>query len=141
MTLCYLALGSNLQNPERQLRKAIASIRSLPSTHLIKVANLYHNKAVGRKAQPDYCNTVVAIQTTLTAHQLLLNCRKIEKKQGRIRTVPWGSRTLDIDILLFGSRKIHSHNLIIPHPRYQQRPFVLIPLSEIADNCIHFNYT
>jgi 2-amino-4-hydroxy-6-hydroxymethyldihydropteridine diphosphokinase len=132
MTLCYLGLGSNLDNPERQLRRAIAALCKLPYSYITKVASFYHSKALGRKAQPDYCNTVVALQTSLCPEQLLFYCQKIERQQGRIRKIQWGARTLDIDILLFGSQKINTLKLKVPHPRLEQRDFVLVPLREIS---------
>jgi len=132
MTLCYLALGSNLNSPERQLRQAIEALRSLPLSNLSKVASFYRSKAWGRKLQPPFCNTVVAIHTRLSPQQLLYFCQKIECKQGRVRKVRWGARTLDIDILTYGSQKIKTLDLVIPHPRMHERDFVQIPLLEIA---------
>lgn len=138
MTLCYLALGSNLGTPERQLRCAIQALRKNPYIRLIKCATFYHNKAWGRKMQPRFCNTVIAIHTTLTPEQLLTECQGLEKKQGRCRLVKWGARTLDIDILLYGSRKINTPRLTIPHPLMRFRDFVLIPLQEIAPEALDF---
>jgi 2-amino-4-hydroxy-6-hydroxymethyldihydropteridine diphosphokinase len=132
MTLCYLALGSNLGTPARQLRCAIQKIRKLPGTHLLKIASFYTSTAWGKKIQPTFCNTVVAIQTNLPPKALLAHCLRIEKSQGRKRSVKWGARTLDIDILLYGQKEIHYPNLSIPHPRLLERDFVLIPLLEIA---------
>ncbi|OCH98520.1 2-amino-4-hydroxy-6-hydroxymethyldihydropteridine diphosphokinase [Legionella jamestowniensis] len=132
MNLCYLSLGSNLNSPERQLRKALQTLRTLPSTHLLQVATLYRSEAWGRKRQPDFVNTVAMLQTSLTPQQLLKECQKLEKKHGRVRTVHWGSRTLDVDILLYGSLKINSKQLKLPHPRLHLRDFVFVPLIEIA---------
>lgn len=132
MISCYLGLGSNLRSPQRQLRRALTALRSLPSTQVIKVASFYRSRAWGRKAQPDYYNTVVALQTSLTPEQLLTFCQKIERQQGRIRKIRWGSRTLDIDILLFGTRKINSTKITAPHPRLHLRDFVFIPLLELS---------
>ena len=134
MPHCYLGLGSNLDSPERQLRRAIAALGKLPYSHITQVASFYHSKAWGRKAQPDYCNTVLALKTRLSPEQLLYYCQKIESQQGRIRKVRWGARTLDIDILFYDSQKINSPTLQIPHPRLHERDFVLLPLREIAPN-------
>jgi 2-amino-4-hydroxy-6-hydroxymethyldihydropteridine diphosphokinase len=134
MILCYLGLGSNLNSPKRQLRQAIEALRLEPASHLRKVASFYRSKAWGRKTQPHFYNTVVALNTRLNPQQLLRVCQKIEHKQGRIRKVRWGARTLDIDILLFGSQTINNFNLKIPHPRLNERDFVVIPLMEIATN-------
>ncbi|MBA2652337.1 MAG: 2-amino-4-hydroxy-6-hydroxymethyldihydropteridine diphosphokinase [Tatlockia sp.] len=132
MTLCYLGLGSNLSSPERQLRKAIEALRLLPDSNISKVASFYRSKAWGRRAMPNYCNTVVALNTRLNPFRLLHLCQAIENKQGRLRKVRYGARTIDIDILLFGRQKINSPTLTVPHPRIEERDFVLIPLLEIA---------
>jgi len=132
MTLCYLALGSNLANPQRQIRRAVEHIRSMPGTVLLKTSSLYFNKAWGRKTQPNFYNAVVAVRTRLTPRQLLDHCLAIERKQGRYRKVIWGARTLDIDVLLYGQRCVQEHDLHIPHRGLLQRDFVLTPLFEIA---------
>ncbi|MGQ3891055.1 2-amino-4-hydroxy-6-hydroxymethyldihydropteridine diphosphokinase [Legionella sp. CNM-4043-24] len=134
MIPCYLALGSNLKHPQRQLRRAMQHISAMPGTILLRTSSLYFNKAWGRKAQPDFYNAAVAIQTRLTPRQLLAHCQAIEQEQGRYRKVRWGARTLDIDILLYGQQRIGTHNLIIPHPGLMQRDFVLTPLLEIASH-------
>lgn len=131
MIPCYLGLGSNLRSPERQLRQAVKHIKKIPRTTVLKIAPFYFNPATGRRAQPPYVNCAIKIATTLPPLALLRHCLAIEKKQGRIRKVRWGARTLDIDLLLYGSRTIHLKDLIIPHPRMSERPFVLIPLSAI----------
>ena len=131
MITSYIALGSNLKTPTRQLHLGIAAIRNIPSTSVLAVAPFYRNKAIGRKAQPNYCNTVVRIRTSLTPHQLLAQCQRIEKKQGRVRRVKWGARTLDLDIILYGTQRIRTPTLTIPHPRLIERDFVYIPLSQV----------
>lgn len=132
MIISYLALGSNLKTPSRQLHLAIHALRRAPGIHVLTIAPFYSNKAVGRRSQPDFCNTVIKIMTTLTAQQLLLSCQKIEKKQGRIRRTKWAARTLDIDILFYGSQVIQTPSLIIPHPELIKRDFVTIPLLQIC---------
>ncbi|STX29122.1 2-amino-4-hydroxy-6-hydroxymethyldihydropteridinepyrophosphokinase [Legionella beliardensis] len=132
MILCYLALGSNLNSPQRQLQLAIKQLQSLPHTHVKKIATFYKNQAVGRKSQPSFYNTVVEISTTLPPEKLLAKCQEIERKQGRIRRVRWSARTIDIDILLYDNQVIKRPYLVIPHPQLLNRDFVLIPLIEIA---------
>lgn len=132
MIVCYLALGSNLKSPQRQLRRAIDAIRRLPSTEITHIARFYPSKAWGRKVQPSFYNTAVAIRTSLTPEMLLTKCQQIETRQGRCRRIKWGARTLDIDILLYGTRQIKKPKLTIPHPYLLERDFVLIPLLEIA---------
>ncbi|KTD36662.1 2-amino-4-hydroxy-6- hydroxymethyldihydropteridine pyrophosphokinase [Legionella nautarum] len=131
MILCYLGLGSNLDSPERQLRTAIDALRKLPHSRLIEVASFYRNEAWGKKTQPKFTNTVASLRTRLTPQQLLKHCLEIEQKQKRVRKTRWGARTLDIDILLYGSMKINSTKLTIPHPRMHERDFVLKPLQEL----------
>ena len=132
--ITYLALGSNLKIPSKQLHLAIKTLRHTSKIHVLDVAPFYHNKAYGRRAQPNFCNTVVKMMTTLSPQQLLSCCQHIEKKQGRIRRTKWAARTLDIDILFYGSRIIQTNSLIIPHPELIKRAFVLIPLLQMNPN-------
>lgn len=131
MNRCYLSLGSNQKFPERQLRHAIAALKNIPHTSVRRVSSLYWTKAWGIHAQQDFCNIVVAINTLLTPLALLKQCQKIETKQGRVRKKNWGPRTLDIDIILYGTRIINIPKLTIPHPYFLMRDFVLQPLFEI----------
>ncbi|QRN03725.1 2-amino-4-hydroxy-6-hydroxymethyldihydropteridine diphosphokinase [Legionella sp. MW5194] len=128
MTCVYLGLGSNLGSAERQLRRALDALRTLPDTRLLQTAPFYRNQAWGRKAQPRFTNTVAAIQTRLSPQALLTHCHRIEHTQGRLRQIKWGARTLDIDILLFGSLIMDSLHLTIPHPRLLERDFACLPL-------------
>jgi 2-amino-4-hydroxy-6-hydroxymethyldihydropteridine diphosphokinase len=132
MNICFIALGSNLKSPERQIRLAVTQLRKLPHSSVLAVAPLFRNKAVGRRAQPNYCNTVVKVTTTLSPLQLLKLCQQIETSQTRVRHVHWGARTIDLDILFYGNRVINSPTLLIPHPRIQEREFVLKPLLQLA---------
>lgn len=136
MTICYLGLGANLGSPERQLQQAIAALRRLPNIYIQKVASFYTSKCWGRKGLPHYCNTVVSVKTNLMPRQLLSLCQKIEVQQGRIRKIRWGARTLDIDLLLYGSAKMNAKELQLPHPRLHERDFVFVPLLEIAEEPI-----
>lgn len=132
MNICYLGLGSNQKSPERQLRRAIRSIRALNSTSLTKVSRFHWTKAWGLQGQQDFCNAVVEISTTLAPLQLLRACQHIEKQQGRVRKKRWGPRVIDIDILTYGNKTIRINNLTIPHPYIASRDFVLQPLSEVC---------
>lgn len=131
MNTCYLGLGSNQKSPERQLCKAIQSIRALRLTAVTKISSFYWSKAWGLKSQQNFCNAVIEISTRLPPLQLLSACQQIEKKQGRVRKKRWGPRIIDIDILYYENRVIQTKKLIIPHPCIQLRDFVLIPLNEI----------
>ncbi|TAL65448.1 MAG: 2-amino-4-hydroxy-6-hydroxymethyldihydropteridine diphosphokinase [Legionella sp.] len=131
MNRCFLALGSNQKNPERQLRLAISLLKKLPKTSIGKVSSFHRTKAWGIQTQQDFCNAVIEIFTLLTPELLLRECIKVEEQQGRIRKKRWGPRILDIDIILFGQRRIHKKQLTIPHPHFLERDFVLNPLIEI----------
>ncbi|MDF1757919.1 MAG: 2-amino-4-hydroxy-6-hydroxymethyldihydropteridine diphosphokinase [Legionellaceae bacterium] len=131
MPTCYLSLGSNLKSPKRQLQIAIDNLRRVKNTRISKISSLYFNPPVGVKSQPMFYNLVIEINTTLPAHELLKYCKNIEKKQGRVSKKRWGARTIDVDILLYGNKKLSTPNLIIPHPQMLKRDFVLIPLLEI----------
>lgn len=132
MAICYLGLGSNLNFPKRQLRLAISALHKLKNSSILKISNFYFNKPMGVKAQPMFYNLVIAMQTSLPPHHILMYCQEIEKNQSRIRKKKWGARTIDIDILLYGDFNIKTKNLEIPHPYMLDREFVLLPLLEIS---------
>lgn len=132
MNKCYLSLGSNLNGPERQIRQALEAIKGIPHTSITKISSFYKTKPWGNLRQQDFCNTAVEILTRLTPLQLLKYCNAIEKKQGRTRYKHWGPRTLDIDIIFYGSRRIKTSKLIIPHPHWLERDFVIVPLKELG---------
>ena len=132
MTSAYLGLGSNLRQPERQLRQALLKLQKLPKSVIIEVSSIYFSQPCGLRAQPPFANLVLTLNTSLSAEQLLRHCQSIEHKQQRLRKKHWGARTLDIDILLYGNQVIHRHNLIIPHQEMHHRDFVIVPLLEIA---------
>lgn len=130
----YVGLGSNLNNPRVQLRRALRAMSRLPGTDLVTTAPWYRSKPVGPAYQPDYVNTVAALRTVLSPLQLLTALQSIEHRQGRKRIVKWGPRNLDLDILLFGDKVMRSARLTIPHRRLAERNFVLHPLADIAPN-------
>lgn len=129
----FIALGSNLQDPPRQLNLALTALAALPETQLIAVSSFYRSTAVGPGEQPDYLNAVARLQTTLSPTLLLEKLQTIETQQGRTRETRWGPRTLDLDIVLYGTQVINTPDLHIPHPRMHERDFVLYPLREISD--------
>lgn len=132
MNPAYIALGSNQGGPELQLRMAVYALSALPRTQLDKVSSVYQSAAVGPGSQPDYLNAVARLLTELPAIALLDALQDIEREQGRVRSVRWGPRTLDLDLLLYAAESITSPRLTVPHPRMQQRHFVLYPLCEIS---------
>ncbi|WP_371822599.1 2-amino-4-hydroxy-6-hydroxymethyldihydropteridine diphosphokinase [Methylococcus sp. EFPC2] len=132
--IAYLGLGSNLDDPLRQLRNARAAVAALPQTREFACSRYYRSAPMGPADQPDYVNAVLAVQTTLEPEALLCALQAIEAAQGRVRKAGerWGARTLDLDILLYGDRVICTDRLTVPHVGIAQREFVLYPLAEIA---------
>lgn len=129
----YIGLGSNLDDPARQLRGALAALAGLPGTRHFASSGLYRNPPMGPPGQPDYVNAAAGLLTTLPAAELLAALQAIEAAHGRQRGgIRWGPRTLDLDLLLYGALQLRSENLTLPHPGLTERPFVLIPLLEIA---------
>ncbi len=129
----YIGIGSNLDNPSKQVKLAIASLKKIPQTRLTAHSSLYQTSPMGPQNQPDYINAVAEIETGLPAEKLLLHLQSIEKQQGRQRSGErWGARTIDLDLLLYGKTEKQSTTLTIPHPGICSREFVLIPLLEIA---------
>ncbi|KKI45750.1 2-amino-4-hydroxy-6-hydroxymethyldihydropteridine pyrophosphokinase [Obesumbacterium proteus] len=138
MTRVYIALGSNLANPLHQVQSALNALAELPQTKLIATSSLYRTPPLGPQDQPDYLNAVVALDTDLSAENLLDHTQKIELEHGRVRKDErWGPRTLDLDILLFGDEIINTERLTVPHYDMKNRQFMLYPLAEIAPE-LHF---
>jgi 2-amino-4-hydroxy-6-hydroxymethyldihydropteridine diphosphokinase len=131
----YLSLGSNLGNPEKQLRAAIQALASLGQ--VTKVSSFYETEPVEQIAQPWFTNCAVELQTEKMPRQLLAAILKLEEAMGRRRTQDKGPRIIDIDILLFGNSIVQALGLSIPHPAMHQRRFVLEPLAEIAPEVRH----
>jgi 2-amino-4-hydroxy-6-hydroxymethyldihydropteridine diphosphokinase len=135
MAEVYIGLGSNLGdhggNPETQLHQAIESISQHPDINLMAVSPRYQTQAIGPGNQPDYINAVARLNTELSPLDLLDCLQQIEHQQGRVRTIRWGARTIDLDILLYNDRVIDSERLTVPHPRMHERAFVLAPLRDL----------
>lgn len=137
--LTYLALGSNLNRPHWQLKRAVIALSKLPGCRLHSCSSLYRSAAVGPGAQAHYLNAVIAIRSSLPPLTLLKHCQAIERSQGRRRRKRWGPRTLDIDIACHQKRAVSMPSLHIPHPRLLERDFVLYPLAEIAPEYVLSN--
>jgi 2-amino-4-hydroxy-6-hydroxymethyldihydropteridine diphosphokinase len=133
----YIGLGSNLGDREAMIRLAIDDLARLPETTLAKASSLYDTEPAGEVDQPNFLNAVAAIDTQLTARQLLWNLQLIEKRLGRVRTQKWGPRTIDLDLLLYGSLILEEPDLRVPHPELLRRSFVLVPLVEIEPLLVH----
>ena len=136
MVTAYIALGANLGDAVGALKQAVTSINALPNCSVTKTSSLYKTGPLetlpGHAPGGDYINAVVEIETTLPAPTLLQHLQQIEQAAGRQRPYTNAPRTLDLDLLLYGSGSIDSVNLTVPHPRMWQRAFVLVPLAEVA---------
>jgi 2-amino-4-hydroxy-6-hydroxymethyldihydropteridine diphosphokinase len=128
----YLALGSNLGDRAAMLQLAVSDLAATAGVHVVAVSRVYETAPVGGPEQDDYLNAVVALETDLGARALLEIAQRIEQHAGRVRTVRWGPRSLDIDVLLVGDERVDEPDLQVPHPRMHERGFVLAPLSDVA---------
>ena len=129
----YIGLGSNLSDPRAQVINAAKAIGNIIESNVVTLSSLYLSKPMGPQDQNDYINAVIAIETSLSALELLDALQSIENSAGRVRKDNrWGARILDCDILLYGSESIENERLTIPHYGMKLREFVLLPLAEIA---------
>ncbi|MGM0767764.1 MAG: 2-amino-4-hydroxy-6-hydroxymethyldihydropteridine diphosphokinase [Pseudomonadota bacterium] len=131
MTDAFVGLGSNLADPTAQLARAITALATLPKTSLVAQSAFYCSRPVGPQDQPDFVNGAVWLSTELDALQLLDQLQAIENRHGRERKQHWGPRTLDLDLLLFGTGAISSERLTVPHRELPNRDFVLQPLLDL----------
>ncbi len=127
----FIGLGSNLDGPVEQVRRALDALTSLGGSRLAAASRLYRSDPVGPPGQPDYINAVAKLETRLAPGRLLDELQRIERRQGRVRGERWGPRTLDLDLLLYGDLAIDEPRLRVPHPRLAERMFVLRPLAEL----------
>jgi 2-amino-4-hydroxy-6-hydroxymethyldihydropteridine diphosphokinase len=128
----FIAIGSNLQEPVRQVNMAFKLLADLPETEVTKHSSLYRTAPVGYDNQPDFINAVAEVSTDLTPQALLHAMLTAETAQGRERPFPNAPRVLDLDLLLYDDRVMNMTELTLPHPRMHERGFVLYPLVEIA---------
>ncbi len=133
MAKCAIALGSNLGNSLSTLEDSLQLLDEIPGINLIATSSWYRTKPVG-PPQPDYLNGCAVLEVQQTPEEFLVLLQAVELQFGRVRTERWGARTLDLDLLLYNDLVLNTPNLQIPHPRMQERAFVLVPLAEIAAN-------
>jgi len=133
----FVGLGSNLGEREAMIRDALAELGRLPQTTLTRASSLYDTEPVGDVDQPNFLNAVAQLDTALTARQLLWNLHLIEQRLGRVRTQKWGPRTIDLDLLLYGTLVLDEPDLQVPHPELAKRSFVLVPLVELDPLLVH----
>jgi len=136
MNPAYVGLGSNLEDPVRQITLAFELLNGIDDTQLVAWSSLYESAPFGPVEQPSFVNAVALLDTNLGSRTLLRILQAIEDSQGRKREIRWGPRILDLDLLVHGDREIHEPNLTLPHPGIAERNFVLLPLREIAPDLV-----
>ncbi len=130
----YLGLGSNIGETRKNIESALDLLEN--KVNILKRSSFYETEPVGFKDQPWFLNIVVEAQTELSPEELLVFTQSIEKDMRRVKTIINGPRNIDVDILIYDDFRLESENLIIPHPRMQERNFVMVPLFEIAPDLI-----
>ncbi len=135
--IAYIGIGSNLGNKLSQCEEAVSEILKIDRHRLLARSSFFKTQPLDYTPQDWFVNGVLKIETDLEATELLRRLRTIESQLGRTETIRWGPRTIDLDILFFDDIEIRTEELQIPHPRLQDRQFVLIPLAEIDRNLVH----
>ncbi|MGI6678185.1 MAG: 2-amino-4-hydroxy-6-hydroxymethyldihydropteridine diphosphokinase [Dehalobacterium sp.] len=129
--LVYLSLGSNMGNKKEYLSQALKYLKEVPTIRITRKSSLYQTDPVGYVEQDYFLNAVLELETSLEPETLLKTTQEIENKLNRKRTIRWGPRTIDIDLLLFNDQIISTPDLVIPHAQMHLRRFVLVPLAEL----------
>jgi len=132
----FIGLGSNLADPLVQVRQALVELDSIPGTRVTARSSFYRTLPVGLLEQPEFINAVASVRTTLKPQALLAALLAIENRHGRRRSMRNAPRTLDLDLLLYGEQVLGQDGLTLPHPRLQERAFVLAPFAEIAPDAM-----
>jgi len=135
--IAYIGIGSNLGDKLYYCEKAISEILKIDRHKLLARSSFFKTEPVGYSSQDWFVNGAVKIETDLESSELLRTLKTIEGRLGRTETFRWGPRTIDLDILFFDDLQIQIRDLKVPHPRIQDRKFVLVPLVEIDQNLIH----
>ena len=129
----YIGVGSNLDDPPAQIRRAFGRLAELPATRVILTSPIYRTRPFGPVDQPDFANAVTGLLTQLRPRELLAGLHSIEAAQGRPKERQrWGPRVIDLDVLVYGRERLEDPDLTIPHPGIVERNFVLYPLADIA---------
>ncbi|EAQ97317.1 2-amino-4-hydroxy-6-hydroxymethyldihydropteridine diphosphokinase [Congregibacter litoralis] len=132
MTACFVGLGANLGESHATLIRAAQDLGQLRATQLTGRSSIYRSAPMGPQDQPDYLNAVIGLDTALKPLELLDELQSLEDKAGRVRRERWGPRTLDLDLLIYGTITLQSERLTLPHPGLFERNFVLRPLADIV---------
>jgi 2-amino-4-hydroxy-6-hydroxymethyldihydropteridine diphosphokinase len=134
MTRAYIGLGSNVGDRLQFLRRAVKHLSATAGVHVLDISSVYETEPIGPAAQAWFFNAVVETDTSLSPPDLLASTQGIEHALGRMTTYRWGPRTIDLDILLYGNRRVQTARLEIPHPELCNRVFVMLPLLELEPN-------
>jgi 2-amino-4-hydroxy-6-hydroxymethyldihydropteridine diphosphokinase len=132
--IAYIALGSNLGDRAAHLERARTALAALPRSRLLRASSVEETAPIGEVPQGAYLNQMVALETTLTPHELLDALHEIERAAGRVRTVRWGPRTLDLDIVLLDEQTVNEPDLVVPHPQLPHRDFWQRELAELKES-------
>ncbi|MGV7114566.1 2-amino-4-hydroxy-6-hydroxymethyldihydropteridine diphosphokinase [Paenibacillus kyungheensis] len=133
----YIALGANLGDREQTLTEAIQMLNDHSDIEIVHCSGLYETAPVGYIDQPSFLNMVLMLRTTLEPESLLMSMLDVENKLGRVRDIRWGPRTVDLDLLWMDNQQLHTERLELPHPRMNERAFVLVPLAELISSDHH----
>jgi 2-amino-4-hydroxy-6-hydroxymethyldihydropteridine diphosphokinase len=132
--IAYIALGSNLGDRAAHLERARTALAALPRSRLLRASSVEETAPIGEVPQDAYLNQMVALETTLTPRELLDALHEIERAAGRVRTVRWGPRTLDLDIVLLDEQTVNEPDLVVPHPQLPHRDFWQRELAELKES-------
>lgn len=133
----FLGLGSNVGERQKFLNQAVAEMKKIADTSIIWASSIYETEPCGNTEQAKFLNAALEIETPLQPPELLRVTKEIERRLGRVATVKWGPREIDIDVLLYDGLVYDDETLIVPHPEIEKRKFVLVPLKEIAPDVVH----
>jgi 2-amino-4-hydroxy-6-hydroxymethyldihydropteridine diphosphokinase len=129
----YVALGSNLSDPARQVESAISALTGLAASRLVSRSSLWKSRPLGPADQPDFINAVAGLLTTETPQSFLAALKELERRLGRTQpVVRWGPRVIDLDLLVYGDRQADDQDVTVPHPGLHRRYFVVFPRAELA---------
>lgn len=134
----FIGLGGNLGDRAAYLHAALDRLRQLPGTVVVRVSRVRETAPWGRTDQPEFLNAVAELRTSLEPEVLLRELKRVEREVGRTASVRWGPREIDLDLLIYGERRVRTPDLEVPHPRLLERPFVTGPLEEIAPEVLRW---
>lgn len=132
--IAYVALGSNIGNVKENIRIAVDALGSVPGVKVISVSELYETKPWGYEEQNNFCNAAARLSVDVSPEALLGICLGIEAGMGRVRKIHNGPRIIDIDLIIYNGQSRNTKELILPHPRMNERDFVLVPLLDVAED-------